>query len=172
MKRLLICRHAKSSWSNRTLADKDRPLNKRGKHDAPMMGRRLHAQGIRADAVITSPAKRARKTARGIAREIAFPVDRIRVEEVLYGGSSSHLVEMLRMLENSVETVLIFGHNPDFTMLANLLGGLTIDNVPTCGIVALDFGFSAWKELAPGTGTLAFYDFPKNVTNTIDRGST
>lgn len=155
-----------------SLSDKDRPLNKRGKRDAPMMGRRLHAQGIKADAVITSPAKRARKTAKVIAGEIAFPVDQIQMEEIIYGGSPSHLVEMLRLLESPIETVLIFGHNPDFTMLANILGGLAIDNVPTCGIVALDFDISAWRELAPGTGRLAFFDFPKNVTNTIDRGST
>ncbi len=70
-----------------------------------------------------------------------------------------------------METVLIFGHNPVFTMLANTLGDLAIDNVPTCGIVTLDVDIREWKELGPGTGKLACFDFPKNVNQMVHRGS-
>lgn len=161
MKRLLICRHAKSSWKDLSLADRDRPLNKRGKRDAPMMGKRLHQRGISPDAVITSPARRAAKTARHLAKAVHFSTSHIQVVESLYGASPWSIIEFLHTVDDSLATVMVVGHNPECTMLANLLGGLHVDNVPTCGVVALDFHIENWQHVKEGEGKLVFYDYPK-----------
>lgn len=161
MKRLLICRHAKSSWKDLSLADRDRPLNKRGKRNAPMMGKRLRQRGISPDAVITSPARRAAKTARHLAKAVHFSPSQIQVVESLYDTSPRSIIKFLHTVDDSLATVMVVGHNLECTMLANLLGGLRIDNVPTCGIVVLDFHIAKWQHVEEGNGKLVFYDYPK-----------
>ena len=163
MKRLFLCRHAKSSWKDLSLDDIDRPLNKRGKENAPEMGRRLNAQGIRPDLIISSPAKRALKTARCLAKELDFDKKKIRIMEEIYGAYAEELLEIIRGIDNDAELVIIVGHNPETTVLANILGDLDIDNVPTCGIVALDFSVVSWAQVRKGKGTLAFFDYPRKI---------
>jgi len=160
-KRLLICRHAKSSWLDTTLSDFERPLNKRGERDAPMMGRRLAERGIRPDLIMTSPAARALATAAHYAAHLGHPLDRVQRNPIQYTATVSVLITLLQAMDSSVNTVLLVGHNPESTALANALGGLTIDNIPTGGIVALEFALRTWSELKAGTGALLFFDYPK-----------
>ena len=163
MKRLYLVRHAKSSWKNPDLRDMDRPLNKRGKRNLPVMAQWLYDRGTRPDLIISSPAKRARKTAKGFARALTYPKKRIVIREEIYAAGVRDLLDLLAALDNEYFEVLMVGHNPGFTILANLLSGQHIANVPTCGIVALDFDIHAWSEISSGSGSLLFFDFPKNI---------
>ena len=121
MKLLYLARHAKSSWKNMDLSDIDRPLNKRGKKDAPFMGKILSKKGINPDLIISSPAKRARKTALVIAEEISYPINSIQYEDNVYESSSRELLEFVKSIDDEYNSVMIFGHNPGFTMLHNYL---------------------------------------------------
>jgi len=162
-KRLLICRHAKSSWQDTALSDIERSLNKRGERDAPEMGRRLNQRGIQPDLIMTSPAVRARTTAELLAVQLGYPSGNIRINMEQYTATVPALLVLLRQVEPQFRTVMIVGHNPESTALANILGGLHIENIPTCGVVALEFLEASWQDLAAGKSDLLFFDFPKNA---------
>ena len=162
-KQLLLCRHAKSSWDDASQSDVERPLNKRGRRDAPEMARRLAARGLRPDLIITSHAVRAWTTAEEYARRLGYPVDQLQVDPALYAATSASLLTMVRGLAPYLGRVLLVGHNPECTAFANLLGELDLANVPTGGIVGLEFHTRAWQEVRPGAGQLLFFDFPKNA---------
>lgn len=161
MKHLYLLRHAKSSWKHPELIDLERPLNKRGKRDAPVMGQRLKKMGVKPDLILTSPARRAMKTARIIAREIGYRKNKIARASILYEGSLPDLVKMIRNLEDEYEEVLLCGHNPELTHLADALSRGSVANIPTCGIYCLEFAIESWKNLTEGTGVLRFFDYPK-----------
>jgi phosphohistidine phosphatase len=161
MKTLTLIRHAKSSWSQPELADFDRPLNKRGKGDAPLMGRRLVRRGIAPELFVTSPAKRALKTARLIAKEIGYPNKRLLTDERIYAALAEDLLEVLQGLDDRLKEAWMVGHNPSLTDLANYLTGTSLDNIPTCGVVRAAFDILRWKQLAHGSGELLLFDYPK-----------
>ena len=162
-KQLLICRHAKSSWDDAAMSDVERPLNKRGRRDAPEMGRRLAERGLLPDLILASHATRAWTTAEAYADRLGYPPDRIQVNPALYTATAASLLALVRGLEAHLGRVLLVGHNPECTAFANLLGDLDIGNLPTGGIVALEFHTRSWQEILPGQGQLLFVDFPKNV---------
>ena len=161
MLKLLICRHAKSSWQDTGLSDFDRPLNKRGERDAPGMGRRLAERGMRPDLIMTSPALRALNTALHYARQLGIPREQIRSNPAQYAASPQELIGLIRTVNSGVATLMLVGHNPESTALANVLAGLNIDNIPTSGIVGLSFSQCAWTDLSPASGSLLFFDYPK-----------
>lgn len=161
MKRLSLLRHAKSSWKDPDLEDYDRPLNQRGEHDAPMMGRRLAARGARPSLILTSTAKRARRTARLLAREIGYPVEFLQGEADLYLADPDGILAVLARQDDSFNDVIVVGHNPGLTELACRLAGIAIDNVPTCGIVAMETPARSWNELADGGCRLLYFDYPR-----------
>lgn len=161
MKRLYLIRHAKSSWKNPALADFDRPLNKRGKRDAPFMGKLLAKQKVRCDLILTSPAKRAFNTAKIIAKEIGFPKKKIVTDEAIYLMDTQTLVEVIKHIDDSVNRLMMFGHNPGFTILANYLSDYKVENIPTCGIFCIDFDISSWSKVSEGNGIFQFFDYPK-----------
>lgn len=164
MKKLIIVRHAKSSWDHAGLDDHDRPLNRRGKKNAPEMGRRLAKRNINPEIIISSSAKRAAATARRIAEEISFPVSDIRKESLFYHGSISDIVAVLQSVSDDINTVMIFGHNPGFTDLTNFLSGSDIYNIPTCGNAEIDFDVFSWRELGENSGNLVYFDYPKKIS--------
>jgi len=163
MKRLFLCRHAKSSWKDLSLHDIDRPLNKRGKRNAPMMGKRLSGYGTVFDSILSSPARRALKTARKLAKKTGFSRKDISVVDDMYGASPGRLLELIQGIADTCSTAALVGHNPETTTLANMLGRLDIYNVPTCGIVALDFNVASWKDVREGRGSLVFFDYPRKT---------
>ncbi|MDH3984528.1 MAG: histidine phosphatase family protein, partial [Gammaproteobacteria bacterium] len=137
MKILTIVRHAKSSWKDTSLSDRKRPLNTRGERDAPVMGRRIHEHGIRPSLIITSPAKRAWKTAKIIAREIHYPLEFLQREDGLYLASLNEILDTIVAQDNGFNNLMIVGHNPGLTDFANfLVPGLT-NNLPTAGVVSV-----------------------------------
>ena len=135
MKKLYLIRHAKSSWKDLFVDDFDRPLNKRGKKDAPLMGKRLKEKGIKPDLIISSPALRAKTTAQVIAKELGFK--EIVYDEKIYEAEEETLYEIVKNLDSRYKTVFLVGHNPGLNMLAEKLVGLN-DNIPTCGVVEID----------------------------------
>lgn len=166
LKRLYLIRHAKSSWKNPDLADFERPLNKRGKGDVPYMGERLNQYKVKPDLIISSPAKRALKTAQIMAKKINFPRGKIIADESIYGGDISVLLRVIRNIDNSFKQVMLFGHNPDFSILAEYLTNYQVKNIPTCGIFCLDLNIDSWKEISSGKGVFVFFDYPKKHATT------
>jgi phosphohistidine phosphatase len=164
-KRLTLLRHAKSSWNNPGLDDRDRPLNKRGERDAPMMGQRLLKKETRPSLILTSPAKRARQTARLIAREIGYPREFLQTEHELYLADPGTMLAIIAQQDNAFNDIVLCAHNPGITDLANRLSGASIDNVPTCGMVFLEAEISSWDEINTSRCTLAEFDYPKRPEN-------
>jgi len=162
MRTLMIIRHAKSSWDDPELDDFDRPLNKRGKHDAPEMGRRLKKSQYFPDLMITSPARRASTTCEVIAERLSYPSKAIVRDERLYHASSSEILDVLRETDDLWLNVAIFGHNPGLTDFANRMNGTNINNIPTCGIIHAKLNVNTWKDLNFASGEMLFFDYPKN----------
>ena len=166
MKTLYLIRHAKSSWDDPEQADHERPLNKRGKKDAPNMARRLKEKHVTPDVMITSTATRAHDTCRAFAKILDFDKDKIKTEKRLYHADEEQILKVIRELKDrerdDEEVVLLFGHNPGLTEFANRLLDENIDNIPTCGIVKAQLKIKHWKEAQFGCGELEFFDFPKS----------
>jgi phosphohistidine phosphatase len=163
-KELFLVRHAKSSWDDPTISDHDRTLNERGYRNAPEMGRRLSDRRVSPDALISSTALRARTTAEIMAGSINYPKDRIVLDRALYHASATELQEYIGGLDDSHFSVMLFGHNPGMTSLVSHLFGLPIDNLPTCGVVHLQFSAESWAEASRSMPSEATIDFPKNTT--------
>ena len=164
MKNLYLIRHAKSSWDNPRLPDFDRPLNKRGKRDAPAMGEHLKKLGVQPDLLISSPANRAITTAREIAKALDYDPSEIVEEQKLYHAGTETIYEVIWSIEDSYDTVFLFGHNPGFTDFANTLSTTKVENLPTCGIFAVEFNVSAWEDVQPSSGIFKLFDYPKKVS--------
>ena len=164
-KGLLLVRHAKSNWDDPYLDDYDRPLNERGLRNAPEMGKRLQGWGICPDVWISSTALRAITTAEIMAEQIGFPQDQIQQTKDLYHASATELQEFIAGLDDQIDSVVYFGHNPGITSLVANLYGLPIDNVPTCGVVYLQFNENTWLAISSAPPARAYFDFPKNKSD-------
>lgn len=161
MKHLYLIRHAKSSWSDPRLSDFDRPLNKRGKRDAPSMGERLASASITFDQMVSSGAKRARKTARLIAKQINYPKEDIVYHNEIYTSDLMKLLSVVKQTDSKVESLALVGHNYVITECAEWLTGERLDNIPTSGIVAVQFRIKNWGDIDYQNGKMIFFDYPK-----------
>jgi len=161
MKKIYIVRHAKSSWANASLSDFDRPLNTRGKSDAPLMGKVLKKNNVFPDLIISSPAKRALKTAQIISEEINYPEKKILKEKDLYHGSTTDFIDIINNINNDVDILMIFGHNPGLTHLVNILSNFNLANLPTGACVGIEFLTNDWNAVSTGSGSVIFYEYPK-----------
>jgi phosphohistidine phosphatase len=161
MKRLALLRHAKSSWDHADLADVDRPLNERGWKSARRMGREWNRRGIHFDLVLASPAARVRETLDGVREHFSFDAE-IRFEPAIYMADTARLLELVRAIGNSIETVLLVGHNPG---LERLLFTLSCDDqlglrkriaskFPTAAFALIEMPASDWAEIDLGTGEI------------------
>ena len=162
MKSLLIIRHAKSSWDHILQSDFDRPLNERGKTDAPMMALRLIKRKIAIDRFISSPARRAKKTASLFITEYGKPETDIRFIDELYHAPAHTFIKIISGLDDDLSTVAIFSHNPGITEYVNMLTATQIDNMPTAGIFAVKASISSWAEFASAKKEFWFFDYPKS----------
>lgn len=162
-RRLVMIRHAKSSWANPLQSDFERPLNERGEHDAPMMGQRLKKKNITPDLIIASTAKRAKQTAKKIAKEIGYSEERIHWQEKLYHCIPAVFEEVLYEVDDAIQTVFIVAHNPGISAFANQMSPhFAIDTMPTCGIVGVEFSAEHWTEFNSANKQVFLYDYPKN----------
>jgi len=161
VKTLTILRHAKSSWDEPGLADFDRPLNGRGKRDAPVMGQRMKAAGIRPSLIVSSPAARAWSTAKIVAREMAYPVEFLQRERDLYHAGTETLLDVIARQDEGFNSIVIVAHNPGLTDLANkLVPGLT-SNLPTAGFVSVLIDTDTWELRGRKSADLIEFNYPK-----------
>ena len=165
MKLLTLLRHAKSDWADPALADFDRPLNERGRKDAPLVGQFLQRAGLTPDLIVSSPARRARQTCDLLTQEVDYR-RRIGWEETIYMASSETLLEVVRALPDDAGHVLLVGHNPGFEDLAGALIGADGPGayslrLPTAAIAHLVLAVDIWREVQPGCGQLQWLLNPK-----------
>ena len=163
MKKLYLVRHAKSSWDNSEMKDFDRPLNERGKKDAPRMAKLLRHRNVAPHRMITSPANRALSTCHAFAKVFDFDEKKIVNESRLYHAGPDTLLKVLSALpeRNGDDIVFIFGHNPGITEFANDLLNVSIDNIPTSGVVEATLAIDQWKDISMGCGKLVAFEYPK-----------
>ena len=163
MKRLILMRHAKSSWDDERLPDRERPLSARGERDAPRMAERLAAHGEQPTLFLSSPARRALRTAELVAAVLKPPPGALHVEPRLYLAAPAEILGVVREQDDTHASLIVFGHNPGFTELPNaLLPQLGLDNLPTAGVVALDCAVTSWRGVSAATARLSYVDYPKN----------
>lgn len=143
--------------------DFERPLNKRGQRDAPLMGRYLADRGELFDLLMVSPATRARMTAEAIAEQLAIDRERLAFNEYIYQATVSELVALLQAIADDLQNVLLVGHNPGMTDLANFLVDGRLKNIPTCGVFGVELQVQSWKQLDRASAQLLFYDYPKRI---------
>ncbi|GAB3858988.1 histidine phosphatase family protein [Hymenobacter terrigena] len=163
MKTLYLLRHAKSSWSFDELSDQERPLNDRGRDDAPLMGQALAKRRICPDIIVSSPAVRAMSTAVLVAREMQYPHDKIVVESGIYGADVDDFLAIIKDLPDSAASALVVGHNPTITETANALSPSSLNEMPTAAVVCLRFECDHWAEISKVNAEFYFYDYPRNV---------
>lgn len=161
MKKLLIIRHAKSDWDNPRMADFDRPLNARGKSNAPEMAERLLKKNILPQVFITSPAVRTLSTTKAFAEVLGFSKNDIKQEKGIYEAPATGLLKIINSFDNQYDFIALVGHNPGLTDLVLKLCECEIYNIPTCGVILLEFPLDDWKMVSGGTASLNLYDYPK-----------
>jgi len=161
MKSVIIIRHAKSSWDNDGESDFDRPLNDRGKDDAPKMAKRLLERNVTIDAFISSSAKRARKTAALFIKEYNGEKDEIILVPELYLAGPNAFYDAIAQAPASAKTIALFGHNPGITEFANELTDVRIDDMPTCAIFAVKADIKNWTDFKDAEKQYWFFDYPK-----------
>jgi phosphohistidine phosphatase len=146
MKTLFLLRHAKSSWAEAGMPDHERPLNDRGKRDAPRVGQWLREQGLLPDRIVSSTAKRARKTAEKVAHHCGYGGE-IEFSAALYEAHPDDYVRQLQQLPDSEQAVLVVGHNPTLEELLEQLTGQH-NSLPTAALAVVDMPIDRWQDLA------------------------
>ena len=162
MKTLLIMRHAKSSWNFPELSDYDRPLNGRGKRDAPRMGQHLHQEGLIPDIILTSSAKRARSTANRVVKASGY-AGKVKKLDALYDSALGAYFKTLQVLSDKYQNVMIVGHNPTMEQLVNHLTGHP-KRMPTAALAHIELPIERWEAFDLYTkGTLVNLWTPKSL---------
>lgn len=164
LKTLFLVRHAKSSWKEASLPDLLRPLNKRGRRDAPMMGHRLARRGVEVELILSSPATRTQQTAEALAEELFYAWDEIVTEEALYEADAAEILAVIEEQDRWIDSLMVVGHNPGLTSLANYLGRTDFENIPTLGVVELRYDVEAWSDVAGTEPAAVSCDYPKRET--------
>ena len=160
-KRIILVRHGKSDWADSGMTDFDRPLNHRGHKCAVEMAERISRKQLIPQLIVSSPAKRAFTTAQHFSEVWKMSAAEIQQEPSIYEANVTALLHVLNGLDNSYSNIALFGHNPGLTDFANYLADANIYNMPTAGIVVIDFPFDDWSMISEHTGTLFLFDFPK-----------
>ncbi|MCF6299544.1 MAG: histidine phosphatase family protein [Proteobacteria bacterium] len=168
MKYLLLMRHAKSSWKNLSLQDFDRPLNKRGKKAAPLMGMRLVNKIIQPQHIISSPAKRAWQTAILVSQELNYQKQQIKTDKRMYHASAQELLKVASQCDDKNESLMLVAHNPGINYLASFLLDDCFPNIPTAGLLTMSLQITQWQQLNKlelnnivRKTSLLDYDYPK-----------
>ena len=160
MKTLFLIRHAKSSWDDSALPDKDRPLHNRGKRDATKMGERLANRDVKLDLILSSPATRALETAETIAKKLDYRRRDIVVDDRLYAVEADDLLEVIHKLADKLKRVMLFGHNPELTELAHRLS-TEITHMPACAGAEFTFDVKSWSDIGKVKPAKVALDYPK-----------
>ena len=159
MKRVLLMRHAKSSWDNQLHSDYERPLNERGKADAPNMASQMIKKGFLPELMLVSDSVRTLET-----RELIMPflpAISTQFSATLYMASAQTIIDHIKNTDNLIDTVLVLAHNPGITEAFYDLAHLRIDNVPTAGVGCITFEVDSFKNIAPHNARLEYFIYPK-----------
>lgn len=160
MKKLILVRHAKSSWEYDVI-DHERPLKKRGFDDANLVSKYLSKEKLNVNLALSSDAVRAKTTAKIFIENLNIDQDKLHLVHELYDFSGENLSQTIKNCSDAVNTLMVFGHNHAITWFANTYGSYGIDNVPTSGVVVFQFDIKKWNELKPGKTITTL--FPKNL---------
>jgi phosphohistidine phosphatase len=163
MKTLLLVRHAKSSWENFSVKDEERPLSERGKKSAPEMAARLLKKKIPINALLSSPAKRARTTAEYFIETYGLNKNGIIIVPDLYMPNNEAFIRVIRNAPPGAASIALFSHNNRITDFANTLSETRIDHMPTCAVFAVKCNIKNWSEFEVGDNEYYFFDYPKKV---------
>lgn len=157
-RRITLLRHAQAVHD--AADDHDRALDADGEREAPRAGRRLRARGLRPTLIVTSSARRARQTARLVARELGYPMEFLQREDALYLATPGGILAVLERQDDACRDIVVCGHNPGLTELARILTGQVLDEMPTCGMVSIGVPAPRWADLTGATGRLLYVDYP------------
>ncbi|WP_458626928.1 SixA phosphatase family protein [Winogradskyella sp. PC D3.3] len=160
MKEIILIRHGKSSWEFDEV-DRDRPLKSRGRTDSELVAKALIRKSSIPKVLFSSPANRALSTCKIFAKVFEFSDNQIIVDEDLYDFEGSNVINFIKSLPNDLKAVMIFGHNHAFTSISNIFGDTFIDNLPTSGLVKLNFDVNDWNDVEKGT--TEFIIIPKDL---------
>ena len=160
MKKLILIRHAKSDWSNPLLEDFLRPLNKRGERNAPFMAKILEKKYIKPDLIISSPSIRTKQTLEYFIKQLNYK-DEVRFQESIYEAPFENLLKVIKNIKNSYNKIFLVGHNPGLCDLINFLLDKHFENIPTCGIVEIDFNAKSWQDISKKNSNLVSFEYPK-----------
>lgn len=163
MKTLVLIRHAKSSWKGEGLTDFERPLNERGQRDAPEMASRLKARGLKIDGFVSSPAIRAKKTAKLFMEILDGNDTELTLIPELYDASLLSFKKVVENISDTLDTVALFAHNPAITDYVNSLGTTPVDDMPTCAVYAVKINGESWIDIQVVEKEFLFFDYPKNA---------
>ena len=163
MKTLYILRHAKSDWSDGGLPDYERPLNKRGRIAAPLMGEVLKNSGFQPETIISSPAVRAKQTAEAV-RDAAELKGTINYDSRIYEARPQTLLQVIAEIDDAHESAMIVGHNPGLEGLIKILTG-ELQTMPTAALAVIDLDISHWSEAIAATGKLRELLRPREMEN-------
>jgi phosphohistidine phosphatase len=162
LKTLILVRHAKSSWDDPTLPDFDRPLNERGKKEAPKMAKRLADKNINIEGFISSPAKRAKRTAELFIKEFDKDENEIILFPSLYHADVNDFYEAISLVNDKFKCIAVFSHNPGITSFANkLILKAQLDNMPTSSVFAVKADIKNWSDFKDAKKEFWFFDYPK-----------
>jgi phosphohistidine phosphatase len=161
MKTLYLCRHAKSSWDEPGMEDEQRPITPKGITKTQKVIRYLKKQGIRPGLIISSHAVRAYETALLVAQGLGYPEEKIVTERKIYDGYYDRILDVIYGTTNQVDSLMIFGHNPTITHLANLFLHPGIELIPTSAVVAISFPTDTWEKIPSTEGRKEFIVYPK-----------
>lgn len=162
MKKLCLIRHAKTSWSQPTAPDRERPLEEKGVRDTEILGDFFKEQSLIPDLILASPAIRTHETAKGIAKSLSLPEDKILINDAIYNARVEDLLEILSSIENNKSTVFLVGHNPSISLLANYLADSHIPSLTTTGAFALELNMDDWSELTLAEAKILFHYHPSH----------
>jgi phosphohistidine phosphatase len=161
MKTLILIRHAKSSWANPDQSDFDRPLNDRGRRDAPVMAQRLLEKNYKIDKILYSAAVRTTETMQVFRGVLGIDIKNCLSLNELYHAPVFQLQETVSQINSNWDTVILIGHNPGITDFANTLTNVRTDNMPTCAIFAVRADVQSWSAFQTAQKQFLFFDYPK-----------
>jgi len=146
MKRsLILIRHTKSNWTDLSLPDFDRPIKKDRIDDAKEMATQLKTLGVEPDLIICSPAKRTRQTAEYFCEKLKYNEKDIQFDKRIYESTAEEVLQVIRETDGAIKTLIVIGHNPSLTHLANIFAENSIEEIPTTGVVWLEFNTKDWE---------------------------
>lgn len=161
MRTLYLTRHAESDWKDTDTSDFERTLNESGKKEASFIGLQLNNLEVTPHLITSSSAKRAYQTIQLISNEIDYPFDAIEFNKSIYNANLNDLLKIVHHLPNNHSNIMLVGHNPTMTDLANYLTGNAIGNMPTCSVFKIELHIDNWQEIIQGIGSQQFFIYPK-----------